>query len=101
MRIADFSYRKAPLELGMLKGNQFIITLRYVFGTSAGHTLIIKGRNVQIESAGALENAMVTMKHGGFINYYGEPPHAALVANSRTYRFQECKDLELLRFQPI
>ena len=28
VRIADLNYRKAPLELGMLKGNQFIITLR-------------------------------------------------------------------------
>ena len=28
VRIADFNYRKAPLELGMLKGNQFVITLR-------------------------------------------------------------------------
>ena len=28
VRITDFNYRKAPLELGMLKGNQFVITLR-------------------------------------------------------------------------
>jgi tRNA pseudouridine13 synthase len=30
VRIADLNYRKAGLELGMLKGNAFIITLRYV-----------------------------------------------------------------------
>lgn len=30
IRIADLNYRKASLELGMLKGNAFIITLRYV-----------------------------------------------------------------------
>lgn len=30
VRIADFNYRKAGLELGMLKGNAFVITLRYV-----------------------------------------------------------------------
>jgi tRNA pseudouridine13 synthase len=30
VRIGDFNYRKASLELGMLKGNAFIITLRYV-----------------------------------------------------------------------
>jgi tRNA pseudouridine13 synthase len=30
VRIADFNYRKAGLELGMLKGNVFVITLRYV-----------------------------------------------------------------------
>ena len=28
IRIADFNYRKASLELGMLKGNGFLITLR-------------------------------------------------------------------------
>jgi tRNA pseudouridine13 synthase len=28
VRIGDFNYRKAGLELGMLKGNAFIITLR-------------------------------------------------------------------------
>ena len=28
VRISDFNYRKAPLELGMLRGNQFVITLR-------------------------------------------------------------------------
>jgi tRNA pseudouridine13 synthase len=28
IRIADFNYRKARLELGMLKGNAFVITLR-------------------------------------------------------------------------
>jgi tRNA pseudouridine13 synthase len=29
IRVADFNYRKARLELGMLKGNAFVITLRY------------------------------------------------------------------------
>ena len=28
VRVADFKYRKASLELGMLKGNAFVITLR-------------------------------------------------------------------------
>jgi tRNA pseudouridine13 synthase len=28
IRIADLNYRKASLELGMLKGNAFVITLR-------------------------------------------------------------------------
>jgi len=28
VRIADLTYRKASLELGMLKGNAFVITLR-------------------------------------------------------------------------
>lgn len=30
VRLADLKYRKAGLELGMLKGNSFVITLRYV-----------------------------------------------------------------------
>lgn len=30
VRVADFKYRKAGLELGMLKGNFFIITLRFI-----------------------------------------------------------------------
>lgn len=30
VRISDFNYRKASLELGMLKGNAFVITLRSV-----------------------------------------------------------------------
>ena len=29
IRIADLNYRKASLELGMLKGNSFVITLRF------------------------------------------------------------------------
>ena len=29
IRVADFNYRRASLELGMLKGNAFVITLRY------------------------------------------------------------------------
>lgn len=28
IRVADFNYRRASLELGMLKGNSFVITLR-------------------------------------------------------------------------
>lgn len=30
VRVSDFRYRKAGLELGMLKGNVFLITLRQV-----------------------------------------------------------------------
>jgi hypothetical protein len=35
IRVADFNYRKARLELGMLKGNAFVITLRY------GHAYVL------------------------------------------------------------
>ncbi|KIJ70068.1 hypothetical protein HYDPIDRAFT_23214 [Hydnomerulius pinastri MD-312] len=55
IRIADLNYRKAGLELGMLKGNEFVITLR----------------NVQVDSMDTLDRVMNSMKHNGFINYYG------------------------------
>ncbi|KAH7929415.1 tRNA pseudouridine synthase D [Leucogyrophana mollusca] len=55
VRIADLCYRKASLELGMLKGNAFVITLR----------------NVQTDSVHTLDRAMNSIKHKGFINYYG------------------------------
>lgn len=40
IRIADLNYRKASLELGMLKGNAFLITLRFFFSSleSPTHT---------------------------------------------------------------
>jgi tRNA pseudouridine13 synthase len=34
IRIADLNYRKSFLDLGMLKGNAFVITLRCVFGNT-------------------------------------------------------------------
>ncbi|KAF8897636.1 pseudouridine synthase [Infundibulicybe gibba] len=55
IRIADFNYRKASLELGMLKGNAFVITLR----------------SVKVDSIETLDKALNTVKHKGFINYYG------------------------------
>lgn len=35
VRIGDLVYRKSPLDLGHLKGNAFVITLRYVDLNSA------------------------------------------------------------------
>ncbi|KAL0568857.1 multisubstrate pseudouridine synthase 7 [Marasmius crinis-equi] len=55
VRIADLVYRKASLELGLLKGNAFVITLR----------------NVQVDSMDTLEKALNIVKTNGFINYYG------------------------------
>ncbi|KAF8745972.1 hypothetical protein AX14_004266 [Amanita brunnescens Koide BX004] len=55
IRIGDLKYRKASLELGMLKGNSFLITLR----------------NVKVESTEALEQALNSIKTKGYINYYG------------------------------
>lgn len=36
MRVGDFEYRPSYLELGMLSGNAFVITLRCVDGLSDG-----------------------------------------------------------------
>ncbi|TDL29480.1 tRNA pseudouridine synthase D [Rickenella mellea] len=55
VRVSDLNYRKASLELGMLKGNMFVITLR----------------NVCVESLETIDNALNSIKHKGFINYYG------------------------------
>ncbi|KAH8118315.1 tRNA pseudouridine synthase D [Phellopilus nigrolimitatus] len=55
VRISDLKYRKAGLDLGMLKGNVFVITLR----------------NVQVEPLDTIDRAMEFLKHKGFINYYG------------------------------
>nr|GAT59956.1 predicted protein [Mycena chlorophos] len=55
VRIGDFKYSKAGLELGMLKGNEFIITLR----------------SVQVDSMETLDKALGVIKEKGFINYYG------------------------------
>jgi tRNA pseudouridine13 synthase len=40
VRIGDFNYRKAALELGMLKGNAFVITLRYFFDIKFFYSLL-------------------------------------------------------------
>ncbi|KAF8529043.1 tRNA pseudouridine synthase D [Hysterangium stoloniferum] len=55
IRIGDLTYRKGFLELGMLKGNAFVITLR----------------NVQVDSIETMERALDSLKDNGFINYYG------------------------------
>ncbi|EIW82095.1 tRNA pseudouridine synthase D [Coniophora puteana RWD-64-598 SS2] len=55
VRIADLNYRKAGLELGMLKGNAFVITLR----------------GVQVDSMETIDKSLSVLKHKGFINYYG------------------------------
>ncbi|KDQ29347.1 hypothetical protein PLEOSDRAFT_1064122 [Pleurotus ostreatus PC15] len=64
VRITDFNYRKASLELGMLKGNAFVITLRSA-------PLTNESRNVQVDSSETIDKALNTIKNKGFINYYG------------------------------
>jgi tRNA pseudouridine13 synthase len=73
VRISDFNYRRAGLELGMLKGNAFVITLRSVFSSNVipGNVADLACRNVQIDSMDTIDRAMNTIKTKGFINYYG------------------------------
>ncbi|KAF9476508.1 pseudouridine synthase [Pholiota conissans] len=86
IRISDLQYRKAGLELGMLKGNAFVITLR----------------NVKVASMDILDEAMNTIKNKGFINYYGMqrfgtasiPTHAIGLALLRS-EWQKAADMIL------
>lgn len=74
VRITDFNYRKASLELGMLKGNAFVITLRsaLLLRSAYLHHLLDDVRNVQVDSTETIDKALNTIKNKGFINYYGE-----------------------------
>ncbi|WRT63389.1 uncharacterized protein IL334_000294 [Kwoniella shivajii] len=55
VRIGDLAYSDKYLELGMLKGNQFVITLR----------------NVQEENTAEIDKTMTSVRDHGFINFYG------------------------------
>lgn len=55
MRIGDLTYSNQFLELGMLRGNQFTITLR----------------NVKAESREKVDAILGSLRERGFINYYG------------------------------
>lgn len=71
VRIGDLLYRKAPLELGHLQGNSFIITLRYVMESNIERAPKLLHRNVK-ESEEVINRAMQSMKEKGFLNYYGQ-----------------------------
>ncbi|WVF66366.1 hypothetical protein IAT40_001106 [Kwoniella sp. CBS 6097] len=55
VRIGDLAYSDKYLELGMLRGNQFVITLR----------------NVQEEDTAEIDKTMTSVRDRGFINFYG------------------------------
>ncbi|OCF33095.1 tRNA pseudouridine13 synthase [Kwoniella heveanensis CBS 569] len=55
VRIGDVAYSDKYLELGMLRGNQFVITLR----------------NVQEEDTAEIDKTMTSVRDRGFINFYG------------------------------
>ncbi|KAK4055095.1 multisubstrate pseudouridine synthase 7 [Microbotryomycetes sp. JL201] len=55
VRIGDVGYASTHLDLGMLKGNKFIVTLR----------------DVKADSPAVIERAMASLRARGFINYFG------------------------------
>ncbi|KAG9002678.1 hypothetical protein FRB94_003713 [Tulasnella sp. JGI-2019a] len=55
VRIGALEYKPSFLELGMLKGNAFLITLR----------------NVKVNCVSTIDSVMESVKTKGFINYYG------------------------------
>lgn len=56
VRVGDFEYFDKYLELGMLKGNRFLIILR----------------NVEVESVEEIDWIMESVRDFGFINFYGK-----------------------------
>lgn len=52
--VGNFKFSAEPLKLGMLSGNRFTIALRNVQGSDE-----------------EIEKAMINLRDGGFINYYG------------------------------
>ncbi|GCC28620.1 hypothetical protein chiPu_0007051 [Chiloscyllium punctatum] len=53
-KLGNFSYKKYPLKLGELQGNNFTVVLRNITGSSE-----------------QVEQAMTSLRDVGFINYYG------------------------------
>ncbi|KAG5220221.1 tRNA uridine synthase [Salix suchowensis] len=60
VRITDFNYRKAGLELGMLKGNAFVITLRSAVPLLYAQLrhLPANARNAQVDSTETIDKAV-------------------------------------------
>lgn len=54
IRVGNFTYEKTPLELGMLQGNRFTITLR----------------DVKVDSLDTVDRAAQVVREHGFINYF-------------------------------
>ncbi|KAM0793600.1 hypothetical protein ACM66B_001033 [Microbotryomycetes sp. NB124-2] len=55
VRIGDVEYASSHLDLGMLKGNKFVVTLR----------------DVQADSPAVIERAISSLRTRGFVNYFG------------------------------
>jgi tRNA pseudouridine13 synthase len=66
--VGDFEYQKYGLELGDLKGNEFVITLRECEWEHARDSPI---REKILEAKGAISQACRNLHEEGFFNYYG------------------------------
>ncbi|GAA5958444.1 hypothetical protein JCM3765_007878 [Sporobolomyces pararoseus] len=55
IRIGDVEYSDKALELGMLKGNKFVVTLR----------------DIDTDSISTIHSSMNSLRFNGFLNYYG------------------------------
>lgn len=88
LRIGDIKYSDEYLELGMLRGNHFTITLR----------------NVKAKSPEHVDQIMTSLKNRGFINYYGMqrfgtasvPTHVIGLALLQS-KWKEATDMLLMR----
>ena len=74
MRIGDLAYSHEMLDLGMLKGNKFTITLRYVRVASETTTNrnILTHRSVETDREQEIEEILASLRDHGFINFYGK-----------------------------
>ncbi|KAF2485593.1 pseudouridine synthase, partial [Neohortaea acidophila] len=67
-RVGDFEYKKHGLELGELKGNEFLLTLRdCIFD---GEEALAHEQRLDL-ARNVLEQATKTFAETGFLNYYG------------------------------
>ena len=70
-RVGDFKYEKHKLELGELKGNEFVITLRDChFGSDLDDTELDTQSRLKLGEK-VVADAMEHLRTHGFINYYG------------------------------
>ena len=66
--VGDFEYQHSGLELGDLKGNEFVITLRdCYFPETNGMTTVEKVQHAQ----SVLSQAVADLHTKGYLNYYG------------------------------
>ena len=66
--VGDFEYQKQGLELGDLKGNEFVITLREC---QWGHAQTLPMKEKVLTAEQAVSQACQNLRERGFFNYYG------------------------------